>query len=147
MPRDWVTNIFPRHLSEWVSKQPCLIFHWITIIKGPVLPMFVAVHCLLKSLCASPPSRVTASLWHVQGRRYFLHVPDEGIGSESEVQCLVQDHKWQMAELGFKPSVSERKLFYDTVVSKCQRTTEKRALSTFGGSGKVPWRREDLNWD
>lgn len=79
--------------------------------------------------------------------RYCLRVPEEGTASESEVQCLVQDHtpcKWQSWDLN---SAFLNLSSSTTPVSTCQRTAQKRAFSMFGDSGEVPWIRKDLNWD
>ena len=78
---------------------------------------------------------------------YCLHVPEEGTASESEVQCLVQDHtpcKWQSWDSN--PAFLNRGSS-TTPVSKCQKTAQKRTFSVFGGSGEVPWIKKDLNWD
>lgn len=38
------------------------------------------------------PVSFKPDLRHVQGRHYYLRVPEEGTGSESKIKCFIQDH-------------------------------------------------------
>lgn len=90
-----MTHLSSLNLSKWLFRGSIgWFFNGRTITRGTTLPMFIVYPELSHALS---PSRCAASLWHVQGKYYDPHVSNEGIGSENEVQCLVQDHtssKW-----------------------------------------------------
>ena len=143
MPRDWVKNIFPQHLSEWLFQSS--LFHGRTTTKRPVLPMFVAFHCILRVcylLWGSQPAcdmcRGGKILSPCARRRH-------GLRKWSSMSCP-RSHTLQMAELGFELSVSESELFYYTSFNVPEDCTEK-GLQHVWGFWEVPWIRKDLNWD
>ena len=159
MPRDWVKNIFPQHLSEWLFIFFFLfffffpewlfqssLFHGRTTTRRPVLPMFVAFHCILwvcYLLWGSQPAcdmcRGGKILSLCASRRH-------GLRKWSSMSCP-RSHTLQMAELGFELSVSESELFYYTSFNVPEDCTEKGLQHVWGfWGGSLDKEGFELGW-